>query len=198
MYIMRKTAIAGCAIIGLFSLLLASEAFSAEKIGSSGKKAMIERGQYLVTVAGCNDCHSPKKMTSNGPVLDEARILSGQPADEKLAEVPPNIFSPDKWGAITNNHLTAWVGPWGTSYSPNLSPDPETGTGAWNEEIFIRILRTGKFMASGRDILPPMPWYNYAKLSDADLKAMFAYLKTLKPVKNQVPSSVPAPPPQRQ
>ena len=196
---MRKIAIAGCAIMGLFSLLLVPEApFSAEQKADSGKKAMIERGQYLVTIGGCNDCHSPKRMTPNGPVPDEARLLSGQPADEKLPEVPPNIFGPDKWGAITNNHLTGWVGPWGTSYTSNLSPDPETGTGVWNEELFIRMLRTGKFMAAGRDILPPMPWYDYAKLTDGDLKAIFAYLKSLKPVRNKVPDSVPAPPPQQQ
>ena len=193
---MRTIAISGCVIMGLFSLLLVPDSpFSAEQKGTGGNKAMVERGHYLVTVAGCNDCHSPKKMTPNGPVADEARLLSGHPADEKLPEVPPNIFGPDKWGAITNNNLTGWVGPWGTSYTSNLTPDPETGTGVWNEELFMKILRTGKFMASGRDILPPMPWQEYAKLTDADLKAIFAYLKSLKPVKNQVLASVPAPPP---
>jgi len=195
---MRKIVIAGCVIMGLFSLFLVLETtFAAEQKTADGKKAMIDRGLYLVTVGGCNDCHSPKKMTPNGPAPDEARLLSGHPANEKLPEVPPNIFGPDKWGAITNNNLTGWVGPWGTSYSSNLSPDPNTGTGAWNEELFIRILRTGKFMGAGRDILPPMPWYDFAKLTDADLKAMFAYLKSLKPVKNQVPAPVLAPPPQR-
>jgi hypothetical protein len=191
---MRKTALAACTILGFFSLLVAPEtSFSAEKKGSGGNKALLERGQYLVTVCGCHDCHSPKKMTPNGPVPDEARLLSGHPADEKLPEVPPNIFGPDKWLAITNNHLTGWVGPWGTSYSANLSPDPETGIGVWNNELFIRILRTGKFMASGRDILPPMPWQDYAKFTDTDMKDIFAYLKSIKPVKNQVPASMPAP-----
>jgi hypothetical protein len=194
----RKVAIAGCVIMVLFSLFLIPEVlFSAEKKAADSKKAMIERGLYLVTLGGCNDCHTPKKMTPNGPAVDEAWRLSGHPANEKLPEVPPNIFGKDKWGAITNNNLTGWVGPWGTSYSSNLSPDPETGTGAWNEELFIRILRTGKFMGAGRDILPPMPWYDFAKLTDADLKAMFAYLKSLKPIKNQVPAPVLAPPPQR-
>ena len=193
---MTRTVVAGCAILGLFALFLAPAAsLAAKKKGPKGMGSMVERGQYLVTVGACNDCHSPKKMTPNGPVPDEARLLSGQPADERLPAVPPNIIGPGKWGAITNNHFTAWVGPWGTSYAPNLSPDLDTGTGAWNEELFITILRTGKFMGSGRDILPPMPWYNYAKLTDADLKAMFAYLRSLKPVKNLVPPSVPAPRP---
>lgn len=193
---MRTIAISWCVIIGLFSLLLMpGSSFAAEQKGTGDNKAMVERGHYLVTIAGCNDCHSPKKMTPNGPVPDEARLLSGHPADEKLPEVPPNIFGPGKWGAITNNNLTGWVGPWGTSYTSNLTPDMETGTGVWNEEMFIKTLRTGKFMASGRDILPPMPWQEYVKLTDADLKAIFAYLKSLNPVKNQVPASVPAPPP---
>ena len=193
---MSTLTIAGCVITGLCSLLLVpGSLFAAEQQGISIKMAMVERGHYLVTVAGCNDCHSPKKMTPNGPVPDEARLLSGHPADEKLPEVPPNIFGPDKWGAITNNNLTGWVGPWGTSYTSNLTPDMETGTGVWNEELFIKILRTGKFMASGRDILPPMPWQEYTKLTDADMKAIFTYLKSLKPVKNQIPASVPAPPP---
>lgn len=193
---MRTRAISGCIIIGLFSLLLVPESsFSAEQKETGDKKAMAERGHYLVTVAGCNDCHSPKKMTPNGPMPDDTRLLSGHPADEKLPEVPPNIFSQDKWGAITNNNLTGWVGPWGTSYTSNLTPDMETGTGVWNEELFMKILRTGKFMGSGRDILPPMPWQEYTKLTDADMKAIFAYLKSLKPVKNQVPASIPAPPP---
>jgi len=195
---MRKIAIAGCLIMGLFGLFLVSEdSFAAEQKAAGSNKSLIERGLYLVNVGGCNDCHSPKKMTPNGPASDEARLLSGHPADEKLPEVPSNIFGPDKWGAITNNGLTGWVGPWGTSYSSNLSPDSETGIGVWNEELFIRILRTGKFMGSGRDILPPMPWYSYAKLTDADLKAIFAYLKSCRPVKNQVPTAVFAPLPQR-
>ncbi|HYA86701.1 MAG TPA: diheme cytochrome c-553 [Nitrospirota bacterium] len=195
---MRKITVLGCLMMGLFSLFLAPKvSFAAEQKAAGGKQAQIARGLYLVTVASCNDCHSPKKMTPMGPVPDEARLLSGQPADEKLPEVPLNIIGPDKWGAITNNNLTAWVGPWGTSYGANLSPDRDTGTGAWNEELFIRILRTGKFMASGRDILPPMPWYNYAKLPDRDLKAIFAYLKSIKPVKNLVPAPVPPASPQR-
>ena len=195
---MRKTAVAGCVLIGLFSLFLApAVSFAAEHKATGGKEALIKRGLYLVTMAGCNDCHTPKKMTPNGPMPDGARLLSGHPADEILPAIPPNIFGPDKWGAITNNNLTGWVGPWGISYTSNLSPDPETGIGAWNEELFIRILRTGKFMGAGRDILPPMPWQEISKITDADLKAIFAYLKSIKPVKNQVPASVPASPPQQ-
>jgi mono/diheme cytochrome c family protein len=196
---MKTTSIAGCIGIGILGVVLAqSPSLSAEKKAVGSSTAMIKRGLYLVTLGGCDDCHSPKKMTPNGPVPDDARLLSGHPAGYKIPDIPQNIIGPDKWGGIFSNGLTAWVGPWGTSYAPNLSPDQETGIGAWNAELFIKILRTGKFMASGRDILPPMPWFNYAKLSDKDLKAIFAYMKSLKPIRNKVPDSIPAPPPQRQ
>jgi hypothetical protein len=60
-------------------------------------------------------------------------------------------------------------------------------------------MRTGKHLGTGRPILPPMPWYDIGKLTDDDLRAVFAYLRTLKPVQNPVPAPVPPaaePPPQ--
>ncbi len=160
---------------------------------SPGKAVVnpIERGEYLVTMSGCHDCHSPKIMTEMGPEPDPARLLSGHPANEKLAEIPVDLIGPDKWGAITNNNLTAWAGPWGVSFAANLTPDEVTGTGAWTEESFIQIMRTGKHLGTGRPILPPMPWFNLAKVSDQDLKAIFAYLQSLKPIENMVPAPIP-------
>ncbi len=189
---MSKAIITACAVAGLLVLLLTSAtSFSSEKKTTSGEENLLVRGKYLVTIGGCNDCHSPKKMTPNGPVVDEARILSGHPADEKLPVVPPGLFGPDKWGAITNNNLTAWVGPWGTSYASNLTPDRETGIGNMNEELFVKILRTGKFMGGTRDILPPMPWQEIRLLTDMDIKAVFAYLKKVKPIRNRVLAAEP-------
>ncbi len=84
--------------------------------------------------------------------------------------------------------LTSAVGPWGQSYSANISSDA-TGIGNWTEEQFIRALREGKYkgMKEGRSLLPPMPWFVYKNPSDTDLKAIFAYLKTTKPVETRVP-----------
>ncbi|HTB31907.1 MAG TPA: diheme cytochrome c-553, partial [Bacteroidia bacterium] len=81
---------------------------------------MIAKGKYLVTVGGCNDCHSPKIMTQMGPVVDSSKMLSGSPADMKLAPIDTNQIAPGKWylGAAD---LTTWVGPWGISYSANLT-----------------------------------------------------------------------------
>ena len=144
----------------------------------------VARGKYLVNYGGCNDCHTPLKMTDKGPAPDLARLLSGHPGEMKL---PPPDLKPGPWFAATAG-MTAWAGPWGISYAANLTPDKVTGLGERSEETFIRAIRTGKHQgqANGRDILPPMPWQNLSGLTDEDLKAIFAYLRTLKPVKNEV------------
>lgn len=150
----------------------------------------IERGAYLVNVGGCNDCHSPKVLTDAGPVPDKTRLLSGHRANAKLPAIPAGVIGGDQWGAITNTELTAWAGPWGVSFAANLTPDA-TGLASWTPENFIQAMRTGKHAGVGRAILPPMPWFDYAKMSDADLRAVFAYLKSLPPISNAVPAPVP-------
>lgn len=153
----------------------------------------VKRGEYLVTVGGCHDCHSPKVEGPGGiPLPDSSRMLSGHPQD-----MPYPAWSPEDLQrnvlANTNVMLTAWAGPWGVSFTMNLTPDKETGLGEWTEEAFIQALRTGKHQGqpNGRDILPPMPWFNYREMSDRDLKAVWAYLRSLPPIKNQVPLPVP-------
>lgn len=78
----------------------------------------------------------------------------------------------------------------GISYAANLTPDQNTGIGIWTEEMFVKAMRTGRHMGYGRPILPPMPWQAVAALNDEDLKSVFAYLRTLNPVHNQVPLPV--------
>jgi len=160
----------------------------------SPQQSPVERGKYLVMVGGCNDCHTPKVMTPQGPVPDTTRLLAGYTAGTPLPEIPAGALGPGKWGALTNMDLTAWAGPWGVSFSYNLTPDMQTGIGGWPEEMFIKTLRTGKFMGMSRDILPPMPWQTIGQMTDEDLKALFAYLKSIKPVHNAIPA--PLPPPQ--
>jgi hypothetical protein len=157
---------------------------------TEAKEDSIARGSYLVTLGGCNDCHTPKLLTSAGPVPDSSRMLSGHPADSKLPPIPRGVLGPGRWGALVSAGLTAWVGPWGVSFTANLTPDP-TGLGSWTAEQFIQTMRTGKHLGIGRPILPPMPWYDIGKLTDEDLRAVFAYLRTLRPVQNAVPAPVP-------
>lgn len=151
---------------------------------------MIERGKYLITAGGCHDCHSPKVFGPQGPKIDETKILSGYPEGMKLAEFDPAVLEPGKYVLLTQD-ATAAVGPWGASFAANLTPDNETGIGTWQPDMFINALRTGKHLGAGRPILPPMPWQMLGKLTDEDLRSMFAYLKSLPPIKNKVPEPVP-------
>jgi hypothetical protein len=151
---------------------------------------LAERGEYLATQGHCNDCHTPKVMTPTGPVLDTARIMSGHRADVAVPAIPAGAIGPDAWGALASNDLTTWAGPWGVSFSANLTPDA-TGLAGWTAEIFTAAMRTGKHAGVGRPILPPMPWELTGKLTDEDLRALFAYLQTLRPVANTVPAPIP-------
>jgi hypothetical protein len=156
-----------------------------------GFDSQVKWGEHLVTICGCNDCHTPKKMTAMGPDLDSTLMLSGHPAQMP----PPDIDRKQlesKGNIATNPSLTAWAGPWGISYTANLTPD-ETGIGAWQESNFITAIREGKFkgLSTSRSLLPPMPWQMYRHMTDDELKAVFAYLKTLKPIKNVVPEPTP-------
>lgn len=152
---------------------------------------LVARGKYLVQLGGCADCHSRKEMTEKGPVDDPKMMLAGHPEGLVL---PPPSHDAGPWFAATAG-MTAWTGPWGISYASNLTPDPETGLGDWTEAEFIAALRTGKHRGAGRPILPPMPWQPLGEATDTDLRAIFAYLRSLPPVKNRVPE--PQPPAER-
>jgi cytochrome c553 len=150
-------------------------------------KDKIERGGYLVNAMGCDECHTPKVMGEMGPEPDLTRRFMGHPSDLQLPEYEEAWVAPGQW-ILTNNDLTAWVGPWGTSYAANISSD-DTGIGAWSEENFIRAIRQGLFkgIEGTRTLLPPMPWPMYKNLSDEDLTAIFAFLQASKPMSNVVP-----------
>lgn len=154
------------------------------------KDSLIKRGEYLVIAIGCEDCHTPKKMSPRGPVPDPDLMLSGHPSSMPLPLI--DTAAAKNWLLFTQG-LTASVGPWGTSYAANITSD-ETGIGKWTEAQFFTAIRQGKLkgMVSGRDLLPPMPWPNFAKLNDTDLKSIFYFLQSTKPISNIVPS--PAPP----
>jgi len=153
--------------------------------------SQVDRGKYLVNTAGCHDCHTPTKMGPNGPEPDMSRMLSGHPENVKV-DKPAKLDGP--WMAAASNTFTAWSGPWGMSYTANLTPDP-SGLAVWTEDMFMRAIREGKHMGTSRPILPPMPWPVYRNFTDEDLKAIFAYLRTIPPVSNHVPDPVIAPPP---
>jgi hypothetical protein len=153
---------------------------------AASAESRIERGHRLVIGGGCHDCHTPKKIGPSGPEANMDRMLSGHPESEG---VPPP-FKPIKGSPYVihiNGHLTAWSGDWGVSFAANLTPDMNTGLGIWTEDMFLAALKQGKHMGKGRQILPPMPWNWYGQLPDDDLKAMFAYLKSIPAIPNRVP-----------
>jgi len=120
--------------------------------------SQIERGKYLVTIAGCNDCHTPGYFLGKP---DFSRTLGGS----------------DVGFAIPG--VGAFVG-------RNLTPDKETGLGDWTDQQILAALTTG-MRPDGRKLAPVMPWQELAALAPDDAKAIVAYLRSLPPVNNAVP-----------
>ena len=137
---------------------------------------------------GCNDCHTPWTMGPEGPEPDMTRFLSGHP--EQIGPLPKvKAAEPFIWSGFATK--TAFSGPWGVSYAFTLTPEQNTGLGIWTEEMFMKTIRTGRHMGVSRPINPPMPWPAYRNATDDDLKAVYAYLRTIKPIVNHVPEYQP-------
>jgi hypothetical protein len=125
-----------------------------------------------------------------GPVQDSSLLLSGHPA-----QMPPPPFDQKEAAAkglgVTQT-LTAWIGPWGTTYAANITSD-STGIGNWTLEQFSKAIRGGKYkgLDASRPIMPPMPIESFTHLTDDEVSAMFAYLKSTPAINNVVPAYQP-------
>jgi len=126
---------------------------------ATAQQDKVKRGEYLATIMDCSGCHTPGALTGKP---DVARHLGGSEIGFEL----PGL---------------------GIFYPPNLTSDRETGLGAWSEGDIMKAVRTGA-RPDGRMLAPVMPYHNYGKLIDADASALAAYLKSLKPVRNQAPT----------
>jgi mono/diheme cytochrome c family protein len=125
---------------------------------ATAQSTQVDRGKYLVTLGSCTDCHTPGYFFGKP---DMNRFLGGS---EVGFEIPGlGIF-----------------------HGPNLTPDKETGLGGWTDAQIIAAIRTGK-RPDGRELAPIMPWHAFAVLTDADVSAIVAYLRSIKPVVNKVP-----------
>ncbi|MBL7699007.1 MAG: c-type cytochrome [Chitinophagaceae bacterium] len=155
-----------------------------------GYESQAKWGEHLVSYSGCTDCHTPKKMTDHGPVDDSSMFLAGHPAKMPLPDVDRKEI--EKKGLGVTRGLTEWIGPWGVSFAANLTPD-STGIGRWTEDQFLFAIKNGKYkgLPDSRPLLPPMPWQGIKQMTDEELKAVFAYLKTVRPVNNVVPAAMP-------
>ena len=182
-----------CSIATLIgaALTIASPLAGSGEPAADAAASKLAHGKYLVTIAGCNDCHTPLVMGPDGPERDMTRMLSGHP--ESLVMPPRPVLPEGPWGAVAAATFTAWSGPWGVSFTANLTPDPETGLGKWTLQNFRDTLRTGRRMGRGREILPPMPIPMYKNLTDEDIESIFTYLQSIPAVKNHVPEPLPPP-----
>lgn len=194
----RNTWVAAVALVATLAAITSTLAGAAEAVAKDLQEAPAKparltaqqaRGQYLMSTSGCMDCHTPWKLGDKGPEPDLARLYSGHP--ERLLMPPAPALPEGPWLVTASATNTAWAGPWGVSFTANLTPDPETGLGRWTAADFIRTIRTGRHMGRGREVLPPMPIMVYNNFTDGDLKAIFAYLRTLPAIRNKVPDPVP-------
>jgi mono/diheme cytochrome c family protein len=148
------------AAVSLIASLSCSGQSKSSATPAAAAQTQTQRGEYLVTIAGCNDCHTPGLMYG-APDFD--RRLSGSEL--------------------------GWPGPWGIAFARNLTPDPETGLGKWTDEQVITAFRTGQ-RPDGRQLAQIMPYADFASLTDEDAHAIVAYLRSLPPVSHKVPDPV--------
>ena len=196
---MRQTITAALTVITLVAVTACSKPSAPPEEASSNPgeaqeatlastaQDQILRGQYLVRIGSCNDCHTPWHFDEQlgMPRPDMSRMLSGHP---KGGPNPEGTIGPHDIGLIGPT-FTSFALPFGTIYSVNLTPDMDTGIGTWTEEMFLDIFRKGRHLGgNGRGVLPPMPWFWIRNLTDDDLRAIFAYLNSIPPIRNEVPS----------
>jgi len=127
----------------------------------------VRRGEYLVELLGCGACHTDGALDG---VPDFDRALAGS----RIGIAYSNPLGTDKPGVI---------------YPSNLTPDEETGIGAWSDIQIERAIRAGLARHAGKQIAA-MPWQGYAKLTQEDMTAVVAYLRSIRPVSHKVPDEV--------
>jgi len=170
------------------ALLLPLVSLAQTPAPSTAAKDKVARGKYIVNTSGCHDCHTPWIVGPKGPEPDMSRALSGHPQDFALPPAPA-LQGPWVMAAAATN--TAWAGPWGVSFTANLTPDRETGLGKWTLRNFTETIRTGRHMGRGRELLPPMPASVYRNWTESDFEAVYAYLQSIPAIKNRVPEPLP-------
>ncbi len=142
--------------VALCAAALVAVASSSVAAGKSDRQ--VKRGQYLVALGGCFDCHTPGYF----------------------------LGKPDMKRYLGGSDVGFYIPHAGTFYGPNLTPDKATGLGNWSAAQIVAALQTGK-RPDGRVLAPVMPWRSLATLTKADAYAIVAFLKTLPPVSNKVP-----------
>ena len=148
----------------------------------------VSEGEALVMEARCNFCHTPE-LAENDKYF--GKILFGHPSDKKLPDLPNAPVGSQQWLEVVSNlDSTVWIAGDKIVFSANITPDRETGIGKWSNEDFINTIRTGMHPGWKKELNKPMPWLDYAKLSNEQLTSIYSYLMSQKPVYNKVPGPV--------
>lgn len=132
---MRRNRLAGAAATAVLAL-----GAVAANAGDAHHDARVARGRYVITISGCNDCHTPGYLERGGQV-PEGEWLTGM--------------------------AVGYQGPWGTTYATNL------------RLVASRLTEAQWIENARRERLPPMPWFNLRAMTDDDLRAVYAYLRSL-------------------
>lgn len=174
------------ALLSVGILLIGSGLVSAKPPAQETDEELIARGEYLVKITGCDSCHTPLKPEFADPTaltLDQIKVLafSGEDALDKENRYMAggNVFD---------------LGPAGMVVTRNLTPDEETGLGAWTDEEIKNAIRLG-IARDGHQLFPIMPYFTFNNMAESDLDAIVAYLRSLEPVSNDVGEYLVALPP---
>lgn len=174
---MKKHTILMLAFVLSFTVVMAV-GISSAGAGNSVQQSTLDHGKYIATIAGCTDCHTPLKTEYNDPTqltLDQLKVLAFNgiaAADEERLLAGGRAFD---------------LGPAGVLFTRNITPDQETGIGAWTDEQVKIAIKTG-LNVEGEVLFPVMPYHVYNGMADADLDAVVAYLRSVKAIRNEVPA----------
>ena len=148
----------------------------------------IKEGEILVMEGRCNYCHTPE--ITDGEA-NYGKILFGHPADKTIPELPGVPVGSQQWMEfISELDSTVWIAGDKIVFSANITPDKETGIGTWSKEDFINTIRTGIHPGWKKKLNKPMPWLDYARLSNEQLTSIYSYLMSQQPVVNKVQGPV--------
>ena len=191
------------AVFIILSLVFAAAGCNKNKPEEAGTQAetytaasftpdQVTRGVELVNEWKCNFCHTPELRGPDGkPMPNPEKLLSGYPQDEPVPDIADMVINSDAYMEFLDNlDNTVWASNDTLVFAANLTPDAETGIGSLSPEQFVATIRQGQHMGLGKRLLYPMPWQELAELPDADLISIYAYLRTIDPVKNKVPPPI--------
>lgn len=161
----------------IFTLFITLATFQVAHAGESQQSDKIEQGKYIATIAGCTSCHTPLKPEYGNP---QTLTL------EQIQNIAFNDLEASDQNKFMGGGRAFDLGPAGTVFTRNITPDEETGIGAWSDDQLKLAIKTG-IDNEGKLLFPVMPYHVYNSMADSDIEAVVAYLRSVNAVSNAVP-----------